>query len=255
MSPDHYTELGISRAATPEEVKRAFRRLTQEYHPDKRPGDAKAAARYALISAAWHVLGDPERRAKYDRTPIVVAGADERLSVVVPFWTSILGGTVEIVTGRGRTGALVVPAGAEHEQLLRVRGLGEPGSPPGDLLVTLLVEPDATYTRRGDDLERTLRVSWLAVWRCELLEVATPWDVIGLELQPDVHHGQVYEVTAHGVRRPERWGALRLRLELEPPAPRERLPADVADALEAALRAAYLSSEPASSSDRWPGSR
>lgn len=56
-------------------------------------------------------------------------------------------------------------------------------------------------------------------------------------------NGQVYEVLAHGVRRPEHWGALRLRVVIEPPPPREQLEPAVADALVEALRAAYAAGQ------------
>jgi molecular chaperone DnaJ len=64
---DHYEVLGISRGASPEEIKAAFRRLASQHHPDKNPGDPKAAARFKEINAAWQVLSDPQRRAMYDR--------------------------------------------------------------------------------------------------------------------------------------------------------------------------------------------
>ena len=64
---DLYEVLEIDRGAGPDEVKRAYRRLAREYHPDANPGDQEAAARFREIAAAYEVLSDPRRRDRYDR--------------------------------------------------------------------------------------------------------------------------------------------------------------------------------------------
>lgn len=64
---DFYAVLGIDRAASQEEIKRAFRRLARENHPDVKRDDPHAGERFKEINEAYQVLGDPERRAQYDR--------------------------------------------------------------------------------------------------------------------------------------------------------------------------------------------
>jgi len=64
---DYYEILGIGREASPEEVKRAFRRLARETHPDANPGDSHAEERFREIAQAYEVLSDPSKRAAYDR--------------------------------------------------------------------------------------------------------------------------------------------------------------------------------------------
>jgi molecular chaperone DnaJ len=64
---DHYKVLGVDRKATADEIKKAYRKLARQYHPDKNPGDAKAEARFKQISQAHDVLGDPDKRKDYDR--------------------------------------------------------------------------------------------------------------------------------------------------------------------------------------------
>jgi curved DNA-binding protein CbpA len=79
----HYDTLEISRQASPEVVRAAYRSLIQRFHPDRRPGDAQAAERAAAITVAYEVLADPARRAAYDeeleaaRSGAAQAGAHE----------------------------------------------------------------------------------------------------------------------------------------------------------------------------------
>ncbi|WP_298942733.1 molecular chaperone DnaJ [uncultured Microbacterium sp.] len=63
---DHYEVLGVSREATPEEIKKAYRRLARELHPDVNPGE-DASERFKLVTHAYDVLSDPEQRQRYDR--------------------------------------------------------------------------------------------------------------------------------------------------------------------------------------------
>lgn len=66
-SKDPYKILGVSRQATRDEIKRAYRRLAKEHHPDRNPNDKNAEERFKEVQAAYEVLGDPQRRAQYDR--------------------------------------------------------------------------------------------------------------------------------------------------------------------------------------------
>jgi molecular chaperone DnaJ len=63
---DYYNILGVSRDATQEEIKRAYRRLALKYHPDRNPGNKEAEEKFKEISEAYEVLSDPEKRAIYD---------------------------------------------------------------------------------------------------------------------------------------------------------------------------------------------
>ncbi len=64
---DYYKILGVSKNATEKEIKSAFRKLARKYHPDVNPDDPQAEARFKEINEAYEVLGDPEKRAKYDQ--------------------------------------------------------------------------------------------------------------------------------------------------------------------------------------------
>jgi molecular chaperone DnaJ len=67
MAADFYDLLGVSRTATPEEMKKAYRVKARQLHPDANPDDPTAAERFKEVARAYEVLSDPEQRARYDR--------------------------------------------------------------------------------------------------------------------------------------------------------------------------------------------
>ena len=77
MAGDPYKELGVARGASADEVKKAFRKLAKELHPDKNPGNTVADERFKRITAAFDLLGDTEKRAKFDRGEIDADGREQ----------------------------------------------------------------------------------------------------------------------------------------------------------------------------------
>lgn len=166
---DPYAVLGCPRDADAETLKRAYRRIVKDDHPDRNPGDAKAEARFKEAAAAWDLLGDPEKRARFDRGEIDAGGrerapfggfgnfggqggfdpgdlfgdlfsgfrnrsrrgADTRYRVSVPFLDAVKGGAVRLTLKSGRSIALSVPPGTETGARLRLAGRGEPGPAGG----------------------------------------------------------------------------------------------------------------------------
>jgi molecular chaperone DnaJ len=67
MRMDYYRILGVSRGASDETIKKAYRKLVFEHHPDRNPDSKEAEARIREINAAYEIVGDPEKRRSYDR--------------------------------------------------------------------------------------------------------------------------------------------------------------------------------------------
>jgi DnaJ domain len=148
---DLYQLLGVARDASREEIALAWRRRARDEHPDARHGDDGAPARFRALAEAWQVLGDPGRRAAYDRSldPGRPAG---RVRVTVRHTPA--------PPGPGAAGSTAPPAGASRPPLVPgpVRVEGGPGavSRAGawdevDLRLVLLAELVLRHWGRGWD--------------------------------------------------------------------------------------------------------
>jgi len=84
---DYYELLEVTQTATQDEIKRSFRRLAVEYHPDKNPDNPEAEAKFKELARAYETLSDPDRRARYDRF-----GPDESVNLGDPFGSGGMGG-------------------------------------------------------------------------------------------------------------------------------------------------------------------
>ncbi len=114
---DYYQLLGVERNASADEIKKAYRRLAHQYHPDKNPDDPQAEERFKQISEAYGVLSDPPKRANYDRfgtagNPFAGArpgtgfqGAGNFQDLFGDLFNDIFGGRPPGAAGRGERGS------------------------------------------------------------------------------------------------------------------------------------------------------
>ncbi|XVV03683.1 molecular chaperone DnaJ [Actinosynnema sp. CA-248983] len=143
IEKDFYRELGVSSDASADEIKKAYRKLARELHPDANPGDAKAEARFKAVSEAYGVLSDASKRKQYDEARRLFAGG---------------GG---FPGGFGQGGGFDVGDlfGRAGQQTGGMGGLG-------DLLGGLFnrraggTSGSATRPRRGEDVETDVRIDF-----------------------------------------------------------------------------------------------
>lgn len=126
MTTDYYELLEVHQTATADEIKRSFRRLAVQFHPDRNPDNPEAEARFKELARAYETLSDPDRRARYDRF-----GPEESINVGDPFGSGGFGGLGDLFDaffgggsspfgggGRGRTGP---PRGPDLEAVASLR--------------------------------------------------------------------------------------------------------------------------------------
>jgi hypothetical protein len=143
--PDLYQMLGVSREASGGEITRAWRRRALAEHPDRKPRDAAAPARFGALAEAYRVLGDPARRAAYDRS---LTGRDADMQP---------GPAAEAPVGRSR-GVFGVP--------VTVRPTGRAAEPPlraGPVWVGTPPSAPAGSPTAEDEMVRLAALAQLAV--------------------------------------------------------------------------------------------
>jgi molecular chaperone DnaJ len=144
--PDLYKILGVGKNASDEEIKKAYRKLARQYHPDRNPGDAKAEERFKEISAAYDVLSDAEKKRAYDQGtgPFATGGG-------AGFDPSAFGSFSDILSnlfGGGRGGG---PGGAGA-------GRGRGGRPTGQRGRDLETEVSLSFADAVDGVQVSLAV-------------------------------------------------------------------------------------------------
>jgi DnaJ-class molecular chaperone len=77
LARDPYLELGVSRSAAADDIRKAFRKLAKQHHPDANPGDKAAEEKFKRVSGAFDILGDEEKRKKFDRGEIDAEGREQ----------------------------------------------------------------------------------------------------------------------------------------------------------------------------------
>jgi curved DNA-binding protein CbpA len=82
LSEDPYSVLGVSKDARPEDIQKAYRKLAKKLHPGLNPGNKLAEERFKSVSAAYDLLSDPEKRARFDRARSTHRGRNGRGTVI-----------------------------------------------------------------------------------------------------------------------------------------------------------------------------
>lgn len=317
---DYYKILGVSRTASGDEIKKAYRKLARKYHPDVNPGDKQAEARFKEINEAYEVLSDASKRRKYDTlgpnwseqfgtsgtytrpsgarargnagttpydfadptnfsdffdalfgrrgagtttasrrsgagtgTAARVRGQDIEQPVAITLreaftgttrafnaqfsepcvacgGTGSIGGRLCAVCGgsgivtRTRRLEAKIPAGVDTGARVRLAGEGQPGAsggPPGDLFLTITVQPDPVFERKGDDLATDVVVPLTAAVLGGSVAVSLPdGKRLTLTIPPETQNGQVFRLAGKGMPRAQGAGAGNLLVRVQVVLPR-----------------------------------
>jgi len=196
---DHYTTLGVNKQASSDEIKKAYRKLASQHHPDK-GGDKE---KFQEIQAAYAILGDEGKRAEYDNPQPQWnnAGAGfggfedilrnfggfgdifgnrthfhqpQQRNRVLNLQTAVtleeafsgkdLVANIQLPSGRDQIINVKIPAGVNDGTVLRLREIGEdthPNMPRGDVHLSVSVIPHSVFARQGDDLIKEISINAL----------------------------------------------------------------------------------------------
>jgi len=222
-----YQTLGVERNATPDEIKRAYRRLAGQHHPDK-GGDT---SRFQEIQSAYDILGDPQRRAEFDNpqmggmhfgagfggqpfnfdTIFDIFGArfqhpQQRVQARMTLWVTLSdvaqGGhkTVSVGTHQGtHTVEIEIPLGIDDGDTIQYHGLAPGG---GDLIVQFRLHPHPGWQRQGLNV---LTDQTISIWDLVLGTEITIRDLLGSQLNltipPRTQPGTVLRLRGRGLKK------------------------------------------------------
>lgn len=284
---DYYAVLGVPKTATAAEIKKAYRRLARELHPDRNPGNAEAERRFKEANEANAVLSDPQKRRQYDELGANWQAYDsagfpggatdwagfggapggvrwetrrvnaEDLGGFSDFFRAFFGGegsplgagrstggfdqvfefgdragaapravgrrteahaTAEVtlaevargaermVSVDGRRLQVAIPAGVNDGSRIRLRGAVKQsgGGPAGDVVITVKVQPDPRFERRGADLVTELPLTLAEALLGAEVPVPVPTGSVKLRVRPNTQNGQEIHIPGRGL--PKRGG-------------------------------------------------
>jgi len=250
----HYDTLGVSENASPEEIKKAYRRLAKESHPDKNPDNPKSAETFKNISKAYEELGDVRKKQQYDTARRMsggfsdmggvfnsfrnsssfsdafnsmygerTKGADIRASIQVSLMDVYYGTRKTIDMSLQGFGIvhINVPKGIQNGATLRVNGKGQrhpsnPELPPGDLLVQIHFLYSEDVIIQGDDIWIDHALTFYDLLLGSEIEIVNPFYSISVTVPPKSYQGKVLRIVNKGmpIYNTASYGSLMIKLHV-----------------------------------------
>lgn len=221
----YYETLNVSKTATPEEIKKSYRKLVKEYHPDKTGGDD---TRFKQIAEAYEVLGDSDRRKKHDllnnpANPFEfnfkngsgfsdmfddmygssAKGANIKISINLTFEEIYEGTRRYINTGDGGFN-INIPRGITNGAKLKVKGKGHPhpynsAAPNGDAIIVVYIMQDLDLVVNGTDIYVDLYLDWLDLLIGGEFEVKTKIHSVKIKVPQGSYDSKILRVIGKGM--------------------------------------------------------
>ena len=266
---DYYAILGVEKSADGDAIKKRYRKLARELHPDKTKGDKTLEERFKAVSEAYDILSDEKKRAEYDQARTLFQqggvpnggfqgnfsaggfgdlgdifgnlfggqrgprrGADMQAQATISFRESINGTQLTFNSPSGPV-TTKIPAGVNDGAKIRVRGKGAPGEAgPGDLYITISVAPHSVFSRRDENLLITLPVTFPeATLGADVAVPTLSGEEVTLRLPAGTANGKTLRIKGRGITRKDgSAGDLLVTIEVTVP---QRIDGKAKKALEA----------------------
>ena len=236
---DYYAILGVDKSADDDTIKKRYRKLARELHPDKTKGDKTLEERFKAVSEAYDILSDKKKRAEYDQARTLFQqggvpnggfqgnfsaggfgdlgdifgnlfggqrgprrGADMQAQATISFRESINGTQLTFNSPSGPV-TTKIPAGVHDGAKIRVRGKGAQGEAgPGDLYITINVSPHSVFSRREDNLLITLPVTFPeAALGADVPVPTLSGEEVTLRLPAGTANGKTLRIKGRGITR------------------------------------------------------
>ena len=253
LDKNFYATLGVPQNASIEEIKKAYKKLARENHPDLNPGDQEAEKKFKEVSEAHSVLGDETKKQEYDQIRTMGASGFggftsqgftvddfgdifENLGDIFGFGGRRKGQTyqtninisfneaasgIEVVLPLEESIKVKVPAGVDNGSVIRLRGRGGPGAagaPDGDLLVQVSVEPHKFFKRSNMDLILEVPLLFTEAALGASIKIPTLSKSVTLKIPSGTPSGKTFKIRGEGITpQGRRSGDLYVKVFIIPP--------------------------------------
>ena len=254
LDKNFYATLGVPQDASISEIKKAYKKLARENHPDLNPGDIEAEKRFKEVSEAHSVLGDERKKQEYDQIRSMGASGFggftsqgftvddfgdifENLGDIFGFggrrkgqtyqtninisFTEAASGIEVVLPLENESIKVKVPAGVDNGSVIRLRGRGGPGAagaPDGDLLVQVSVEPHKFFKRSNMDLILEVPLLFTEAALGASIRIPTLTKPVTLKIPSGTPSGKTFKIRGEGVApQGRRSGDLYVKVFIIPP--------------------------------------
>ena len=254
LDKNFYATLGVPQNATSDEIKKAYKKLARENHPDLNPENIEAEKKFKEISEAHAVLGDDRKRQEYDQIRAMGSsgfggftsqgftvddfgdifenlgdifgfggrrkGQTYQTNITISFNEAASG--IEVVLPiENESIKIKVPAGVDNGSVIRLRGRGGPGAagaPDGDLLVQVSVQPHKFFKRSNMDLILEIPLLFTEAALGASIKIPTLTKSVTLKIPSGTPSGKTFKIRGEGISpQGRRSGDLYVKVFITPP--------------------------------------